>query len=103
MSGHPTIVLAPSLKTEMSVNLPLLKETSLPVIPFCSVTTTTVTTTTYAPISLPPLPKAPVPKDPREYPLLHARLPPSLSQINITFSYGAPRTVTDSEKKHVEH
>jgi len=98
MSGRPTIVLAPSVKTEVSVNPSLPKEASLPVIPFCSLTTTTVTTTTYAPISLPPLPKAPVPKDPREYPLLHARLPPSLSQFNITFPDGATAIFTDSEE-----
>lgn len=33
MSGRPTIVLAPSVKTEVSVKLYLPKKTGLPIIP----------------------------------------------------------------------
>jgi len=33
MSGRPNIVLAPSVKTEVSVNLSLPKKISLPIIP----------------------------------------------------------------------
>ncbi|CAG8704981.1 10318_t:CDS:2, partial [Acaulospora colombiana] len=69
----PSLILAPSVRTEV-------------------VTTTTVTTTSYAPISLPPLPTPPVPTDPKQYPLLYARFPKSLSEFNIVFPDGAQAT-----------
>ncbi|CCA66634.1 related to cell division control protein CDC4 [Serendipita indica DSM 11827] len=69
----PSLLLAPSVRTEV-------------------VTTTTVTTTTYAPITLPALPPPPVPADPKQYPLLTARLPRRLQEFSLVFPDGAQAT-----------
>lgn len=59
--------------------------------------TTTTTTTTYAPIQLPPLPVPSSPKDAKQFPLLHAHLPPSLRQFPLVFPGGGRATFHDGE------
>ncbi|KAL1660981.1 WD40-repeat-containing domain protein [Schizophyllum commune] len=61
------------------------------------VVTTTTTTTTYAPIPLPPLPAPSSPKDPKNYPLLHAKLPNSLRSFPLVFPGGARATFRDGD------
>lgn len=62
-----------------------------------SVVTTTTTTTTYAPIPLPPVPPPTEPKNPKDYPLLHANLPPSLRKFTLVFPGGSRATFQDSD------
>ncbi|KAI6118770.1 hypothetical protein EV401DRAFT_2197358, partial [Pisolithus croceorrhizus] len=62
-----------------------------------SVVTTTTTTTTYAPIPLPALPPPAEPKNPKDYPLLHANLPPSLRKFTLVFPGGSRATFHDGE------
>ncbi|KAG6336923.1 hypothetical protein ID866_2161 [Astraeus odoratus] len=75
---RPSLVLAPSVNTT-------------------TVVTTTTTTTTYAPIPLPSLPPPAEPKNPKDYPLLHANLPPSLRKFSLVFPGGTRATFHDGE------
>ncbi|KAF9442201.1 YVTN repeat-like/Quino protein amine dehydrogenase, partial [Macrolepiota fuliginosa MF-IS2] len=77
-SQRPMLVLQPSINTT-------------------TVVTTTTTTTTYAPIQLPSLPPPSSPKDPKNYPLLHATLPPSLRNFPLVFPGGQRATFHDGE------
>ncbi|KAI6005750.1 WD40 repeat-like protein [Pisolithus albus] len=75
---RPSLVLAPSVNTT-------------------TVVTTTTTTTTYAPIPLPALPPPAEPKNSKDYPLLHANLPPSLRKFTLVFPGGSRATFHDGE------
>jgi F-box and WD-40 domain protein CDC4 len=66
------------------------------------VVTTTTTTTTYAPIQLPSLPPPSSPKDPKNYPLLHATLPPSLRNFPLVFPGGQHASFHDGEASGTE-